>query len=128
MTRIDANGQLAALIQRQLAALKSPGRLAQTASSPQTQAGGAEPTTHESLASLIARRVRMIDPDDPQRGRKAFRVFLESVLLAELGKDLINDAAFYQMVDHIQFQMETDPQLGPAVREAAPLLLEGKGG
>jgi hypothetical protein len=127
MTRIDATSQLAALIQRQLAALKSPGRLAEAAPSPQ-QTGGAEAATHESLASLIARRVRMIDPDDPQRGRKAFRVFLESVLLAELGKDLINDAAFYQMVDHIQLEMETDPQLGPAVREAASLLLEGKSG
>lgn len=127
MTRIDANGQLTALIQRQLAALKHSPRPGGMATSSQSQGSGAEAAAQD-LAGLISRRVRSIDPDDPERGRKAFRVFLECVLSTELGKDLINDAAFYQMVDHIQIQMETDPQLGPAVREAASLLLEGKAG
>jgi hypothetical protein len=44
--------------------------------------------------TLIAERVRALDPADPDRGRKAFRIFLESVLLAELGEELINDHGF----------------------------------
>jgi hypothetical protein len=67
--------------------------------------------------------VLVIDPDDPQRERKAFRIFLESVLLAELGDELINDPAFYQMVEDVQLQMEGDPELASAISQAAKLLL-----
>ena len=126
MTRVDAGAQLATLIQRQFAALKTPARPTGMAKHAPSQDRSAEAGAQEGLASLISRRICSIDPDDPQRGRKAFRVFLESVLLAELGNDLINDAAFYQMVDQIQLQMESDPHLGPAILEATSLLLEGK--
>lgn len=48
------------------------------------------------------------------------------MLLAELGESLINDAAFYQMVDHVQQQMESDPQIAKAIQEASTILLSGK--
>jgi hypothetical protein len=73
--------------------------------------------------SVIARRVQAIDPGDPDRRRKAFRVFLESVLLAELGEALINDPGFYQLVDQVQSRMQTDADLARAMDEAADLLL-----
>ena len=73
---------------------------------------------------MLANRILVIAPDDPQRHRKAFRAFLEAVLLAELGESLINDAAFYQMVDDIQQQMESDPQLAKALSDAGAMLLQ----
>ncbi|WP_157057099.1 hypothetical protein [Herbaspirillum autotrophicum] len=77
----------------------------------------------KDIASLIASRVSIIDPDDPQRERKAFKVFLESVLIAELGDTLANDPAFYTMVEAVQQQMESDPELAKAIRSATKLLL-----
>lgn len=74
--------------------------------------------------SLIAERVRALDPADPERGRKAFRIFLESVLLAELGEELINDHAFYELVDRVQRTMEASPQIATAVSKAVARLLE----
>lgn len=131
MTQIDSAVQLAALIRRQVAALRAPARPGRVAASPDgelaksSRPGAAE--AHDDVAGLISRRVRSIDPDDPQRARKAFRVFLESVLLSELGGELINDPGFYQMVDHVQNQMEADPHLAHAIQEAAAVLLSERG-
>jgi hypothetical protein len=74
--------------------------------------------------TLIAERVRALDPADPDRGRKAFRIFLESVLLAELGEELINDHGFYQLVDQVQRTMEDSPQIAAAMSKAVARLLE----
>src|SRR5688572_7881397 len=74
MTRIDGGATgIAETIRRQLAALRD-GTAAQRKDGPRAPAG-------ESLAGIVARRVLAIDPGDPDRRRKAFRVFLESVLL-----------------------------------------------
>lgn len=73
--------------------------------------------------SLINQRVTALDPDDPNRGRKSFRIFLESVLLVEFGEALINDPQFYQMVDEVQRTMEADPQIADAIDRAISSLL-----
>lgn len=73
---------------------------------------------------LVAERVRALDPADPERGRKAFRIFLESVLLAELGEELINDHGFYELVDQVQRTMESSPQISAAIAKAVARLLE----
>jgi hypothetical protein len=74
--------------------------------------------------SLIAERVQALDAADPDRGRKAFRIFLESVLLAELGEELINDPGFYQLVDQVQRTMEDSPRISAAMTKAVGRLLE----
>lgn len=78
------------------------------------------------MSRLIAVRIKALDPDDPKRGRKAFRIFLESVLLSELGEGLINDPQFYQMVDKIQDTMERDPRILAAIEQAVAALLNEK--
>jgi hypothetical protein len=75
------------------------------------------------LFTLIGRRIQSIDKADPDRGQKAFRIFLESVLLAEFGEALINDSAFYRMVEDIQLQMEADPLIAVSIRSAIAVLL-----
>lgn len=95
-------GQLVAVIQAQLAPR------AATASSKTARGKRSDTYRQEGLAGLIELRVRQIAPDEPQRGRKAFRVFLEAVLLAHFGEELLNDPKFFQMVGDIQSAMEAD--------------------
>lgn len=75
------------------------------------------------LESLIGLRIKGIAPDDPRRGRKAFRVFLESVFLARFGKDLMHDPKFYELVESVQSAMEADENIGELVQAAMALLL-----
>ena len=121
MSRIDSAGRIAEIVRRQVDALRDPASPGAGRSAGQERRGTAGEAP--SLAAVIRRRIQAIDPSDPDRRRKAFRVFLESVLRAELGEALINDPAFYQLVDQVQAQMHADADLARAMDEAADLLL-----
>lgn len=110
--------QIVAVIRQQLAARapKGAGR-AQVRSSTESHA------KRPDVYTLVAQRVKSIDRDDPDRGRKAFRIFLESVLLSELDASLINDPQFYRVVDDVQRQMESDPRLAASMQAAITHLL-----
>lgn len=124
---IGSVAQLVKVIQGQLAA----GRLA----TPETGAARRAPATagagrrageryaRENLGSLIELRVRQIGRDDPNRGRKAFRVFLEAVLLSHFGEDMVGDPRFFQMVDDVQLAMEAEPGCRELVTRAIEQLL-----
>lgn len=116
MTSISPVTQLVAAIRTQLD---------RTAPARRRRAGAAAASRQaaEGLTGLIELRVAQIAEDDPQRGRKAFRVFLEAVLLAHFGTKVANDARFHQMLDDIQQAMETDPASGKLVEEAIAHLL-----
>jgi hypothetical protein len=116
---IGTVGQLVAAIQAQLAPRLPAARSRRVAPGRRTGA----PYAEHNLAGLIRLRVAGIGDDDPQRGRKAFRVFLEAVLLSTLGDTLSNDPKFFQMVDDIQNTMEADPECSALVRTAIGHLL-----
>lgn len=123
MTTIDPTAQLAALIRSQIASLKRP-----AGPTGQNRTGARAPSAkhareQQDIASLVARRVAVIDAEDPQRERKAFKIFLESVLIAELGDGLASDPAFHVMVEEVQRQMESDPGLAVSMKQAARVLL-----
>ena len=86
---------------------------------------GEQPKTQRRLDQLISQRMAAIPPDDPDRRRKAFRLFLESVLLNELGENLLNDPGFSQLIDTVQLQMESMPETAATIQEATRLLLDG---
>jgi hypothetical protein len=119
---LDPTSQLASLIRVQVASLRRRHEVKNPAGKrqPAVSAAGGSP----DLASLVAQRVRSIAADDPMREKKALRVFLETVLLSELGQELLGDPAFSTMVDHVQAQMESDPDLAKASIDAARLLLK----
>lgn len=126
MTSIDAASQLAALIRQQIGASREVAGLSdKTASRNKASREQDAPKTAsaDDLPALVIRRVAAIDPQDPQRRRKAFRIFLETVLLAELGGDLINDPGFYDLVAKVQAQMEAHPQLAAAIVRASDSLI-----
>ena len=132
MTRIGTSDALSAHLRTQLREVSSALRLGvaassnaaseakQTAVQSQRDAGKREGT----LAATVARRVAAIDRSDPERRRRAFRVFLESLLLDEWGEDLINDPTFYQLVDSVQRQMESRADLCALMDTAADQLLD----
>lgn len=116
MTSVDNVQQIVAVIRQQLSKVASSDKraLGRGAVRSGTDSHAARP----DLFTLVGQRVKAIDPDDPQRGRKAFRVFLESVLVAELDESLINDPQFYRVVDDVQRQMEADPQVAASIDAA----------
>ena len=92
------------------------------------QAHPRAPAQDDVLAGLIETRVRAIGRDDPQRGRKAFRVFLEALLLSELGEGLLADPRFFQLLDDVQAALETDEGSRVLVEQAIGQLLAAGAG
>lgn len=126
MTRVNPADQLAALMRSQVASLA---KVSSKRGAP-TEAVARKRETQspsEDLASVAAERIRGIDPADPDKQQKAVRAFLECVLLAQLGADVVQDAAFGRMVDHVQEQLQQDPELARAAAEASEILLNTAG-
>jgi outer membrane protein OmpA-like peptidoglycan-associated protein len=81
------------------------------------------PYNAQNINALIRQRIEQIDKDAPNRGKKAFRVFLEAVLLTQLGEQQINDPKFYQLLDDVQAAIENNPQTRVLVDQATAHLL-----
>ena len=118
--KIDPYAHLVALA-RQQASLTAPSTDASRKIS-RAPAGGNR-TASADMGRTIVQRIREIAPDDPRRRRKAFRVFLESVLAEEFGATLITDPGYQRLVDTVIEQMEKEPALGAPMARAIDLLL-----
>jgi hypothetical protein len=127
MSRIDSSASLIARIQAQLRAATAAEPMRARRARASDPRPGERADASADLMSTVASRVALIDKDDPDRERKALRVFLEAVLLAELGTGLAADPRFAEMLDHIQDQFDADPELARAATEAARHLLAGSG-
>lgn len=120
MTRIGGSNAWAALVRAQ------PGSTDRRLRQPAPAASNAATGTRQGaypLSSALVQRLRALRPDDGQRARKAFRLFLESVLLQEFGPQLANDAGFDEWVEQVLQQMSADHELRGAMEEAAQALL-----
>ena len=118
MTTIDPNQRLAAAVHGEVQAFR-----ARRGQSPAPAPAAAKSAAHSGVRALVAQRVHALDRDDPRRKHKAVRIFLESVLLYELGGQLVTDPSFTDMVDAVQDQMQGDPQLAAAVDQLGTFLL-----
>ncbi|MBV7540579.1 hypothetical protein [Acidovorax sp. sic0104] len=129
MTRIDAAAAMNALLKSRPDA---GGRANSTATVPVGAKVPDDRTAHAKVVSQanplielqVLQRIRTIAPDDPQRRRKAFRIFMESVLLNQLGRSLWGDPEFNQLVDKVVQQIEDDPSLHESSLMAAEILIE----
>lgn len=123
MTRIDPSALIKAL-RPSAAQPEKPTSLQPAVSS------SSKPETSRSAQTIapqqqLLQRVRSIAADDPERRQKAFRFFMEYVLLDKFGKALELDPEFPHLVDQVLTQMNEDPQLLQASQRAAEALLEG---
>jgi hypothetical protein len=120
LTTIDPSSQLALALQAQLAALKDRGKASAGS------AGNSHAAPHNRVTSTLAQRLLSIAPDDPDRRRKAVRMFLQSELVREFGEAVLNDPQFGTMLDAVQEQMAQDDRTAAAVHALGDLLLAGK--
>ena len=118
MTSIDPTSKLLVYLREQAQALRH-----RAAAAPHEAAGRTAGPPPRRPEEQLALDIESIARDDPQAGRKAFRLYLESVLLRELGPSLANDPGFGALVSRVQSAMESDGALKPAVDEAGALLL-----
>lgn len=114
MTTIGPRQQLLGTLRTEVAALR--GRQRPGPAAGKAQAGHDVPPS-------VALRIQALATDDPDRKRKAVRIFLESTLLRELGGGLVHDPAFPTVVEAIQGQMQGDPRLAAALDQLGDLLL-----
>lgn len=140
MTRIDTSA-LSALLRAQLQA-KAQHSTAKDPALTQSKARGAggqdvnwqAPATPKDGLKITAQlaalepkwvqRLQGISPDDPERKRKAFRIFLEAVLEKELGAAFQSDILFSQVVEQVLQQIESDPELREQSLRAGDALLK----
>lgn len=77
----------------------------------------------ESLSAMVARRIASIDLADPSRERLAFRVFLESVVMADLGEHLSGHPSIDAVLSRVEQEMASDAAtLSLMVQAGAELL------
>lgn len=124
MTIIDPRSTLAVTLREQIAALRVRSHPPANASS----AIGSPPRQAAEMLSVLAQRIRGLDPTDPERGTKAVRLFLEGELVKEFGDALLNDASFPELVDAVQKQMRDDREMAAAVDTLGAWLLERHAG
>ncbi len=74
--------------------------------------------TAQSHVSTLASRLIVLRRDDPQRTRKALRLFIEAVLLDELGGEFILSAEFERLVDRSLSAIEKDEALRDTLLQA----------
>lgn len=120
MTSIDPTGKLLVYLREQAKAWQGKGTVG---SAPQQQGKQGTASGTSKPEDRLAANIAAIARDDPQASRKAFRLFLESALISDLGPSLAYDPGFASMVDRVQSTMELDASLKPAVDEAGALLL-----
>jgi hypothetical protein len=126
MSPIDPFNPVLAQIRAQALAFRkraSPGGA--TSADPRSP-GAAEGET--DWLGQVAQSVSAISADDPQRRRKAFRIYLQAVLARECGIRGVDEPGFQELVDRVLESMETDARLKNAVGDAGDLLLRTGGG
>jgi hypothetical protein len=108
---IDPRSTLTAALREQVAALRVRSHGPAVAVAASTRPG----QTATAMASVLAQRIRGLDPADPDRPSKAVRLFLEGELVREFGDTLLDDPAFTEMVDAVEQQMRADREISATV-------------
>ncbi|WP_399678701.1 hypothetical protein [Xenophilus sp.] len=133
MTSIDSASRLAAMLAaRMTAELRHHSPRAERLDT------GREPTQDRSTSDLsdvsagedarllqsLALAVGRLPADDPDRQRKAYRLFMEAMLARALDRTRFDDMDFRQLLDTVLQRMEDDSELHGQLREAGQLLLD----
>lgn len=101
----------------------SPGQARGRQDAAHTQ--GTDQPPSGDVGAMVSGRLRSIDHNDPDRHKKAVRIYLEAVLMDRLGANVASDPEFGQMISAVQAQMEADPALALDAQALAEDLLRG---
>jgi hypothetical protein len=121
MSAIDPTGRLLAYLRQQSKDLrqKYPSSVGNASVPQQRKLDG-----DKDALALATQQILSIDKGDPESHRKAFRIYLTSILAQEFGAAVTNDPGFAGMVDRVQETMEADGELRQAMHQAGELLLK----
>ena len=108
MDPIDSVSRAVLLLRRRLAA--RPGQAEAAATAAADPAASATAPAMGKVRASIARRLRALDPQEPRFSDRATEAFLEGVLLAEFGSELINEPEFRQLILGVAREMRDDAQ------------------
>src|SRR5262245_57138725 len=114
MDKIDRLGQLMAALRR-LGVASSQGR-SRTGASAEGIAPRGGRISIDTLQDQIRERLRALPSEDSERDSRASRIFVESVLLWELGDAMLEDSEFSGLVQHVKEQIDSDSQLSRQLR------------
>lgn len=67
--------------------------------------------TVEQLRARIHERILALGPDDPERRRKAQRLFLEAVIAWEFGEQLLMDSELNRLIDRLEATFASEPEM-----------------
>jgi hypothetical protein len=115
MQPIENVGQVMQVLRRQMA--ENLQRMRSNGGRPVTQ--GAMPRAAAPLRQTVARRIKAIDADDPRYREKVAELFVESVLLAEFGEQLVNEPEFRDLVRQVQSALLADTDLQASLARLA---------
>jgi len=76
------------------------------------------------IKQQLLQRVRALGRDDARRPRKVFQLFMESILAQEFAGSAKPDVDWESLASPVIDQMETDPELSLAIKEAARYLVD----
>jgi hypothetical protein len=141
MSTIDPSSQIAVFLRSKVAGLRKveshdqskQNAIPLTQQPLQTAAASTAATTSAQVAMLplladagqrLMQQIRSLRVDDLHRSRKAFRLFLESVLRQELALSLTQSIDLDPLVSQVLSQMESDDDLRAAMESAANQLIQ----
>lgn len=55
----------------------------------------------KELEKRLLDRIKVVDPDDPDRDKKTIYIFVQTILTWELGENLLKDPNFYELVEKV---------------------------
>jgi hypothetical protein len=114
MDKIDRFGQLMGALRR-LGIASSRGRSRASASAEVVAPRGSR-ISIDALQNQIRERLRALPPEESERDSRAAGIFVESVLLWELGDAMLADSEFSGLVQHVKEQLESDSALSRQLR------------
>jgi hypothetical protein len=130
MTTIDPGQRLATALRAQRGTVREAGSAKPAApGAPTASSASIAPSVRRSphtVSPAMAQRIAAIAPDDPDRPRKAVRIYLEAELAREFGAGLLNDPAFAGLLDAVQQRLEEDAHTAGAADALGRLLAAGK--
>jgi len=65
----------------------------------------------KELEKRLLDRIKVVDPDDPDRDKKTIYIFVQTILTWELGENLLKDPNFYELVEKVSELIQSNAGL-----------------
>jgi hypothetical protein len=118
MSKVDGVSWVVTALQAQLVQRRQGTASARTDAPPKPshKRTSGQKASGERALERMAVHVSAIPADDPDRPRKLFRLFLQSLLVEQFGEQVLLDPAFFAMLDEVHAQMESNASIAARMK------------